>query len=361
MPICILILTISTRKIRANILSTSLSDLDELNLMSAASKLLLKLSQKLFSDTSEQEAFTEALVNPKPYPSCLLWLRARPQDFPFTVEPPLPWQPDFIDRLVPQTQPGIHALHDQGHYYCLDFSSVFAASVIQALPVRPKVAIDVCAAPGGKGIFAARRLAPRQLICNETISKRVGMLIGNLKRCQINPAIVLSTDPAHLSLHLTQTADLAIVDAPCSGQSLLAKGGQAAGCFHPMTIRQNAQRQKRILAHAAQLVAPQGYLAYMTCTFAPEENEQIGQWLLRKFPQFQPQAVTHLADYQSRLTNLPCYRIWPHAHEGAGAFAMLFQNISVGETQPLPTNLWPGWRWSSDGGILEEIEAFSIS
>ncbi len=327
--------------------------------MSAASKLLLKLSQKLFSDTSEQEAFIEALVNPKPYPSCILWLQERPQNFPFTIEPSFPWQPDFIDRLVPQSQPGAHILHDQGYYYCLDFSSVFAASVIQALPIRPNVVIDVCAAPGGKGIFAARRFAPNQLICNETISKRVGMLIGNLKRCQINPAIVLSTDPAHLSLRLSKTADLVIVDAPCSGQSLLAKGEQAAGCFHPLTIRQNTQRQKRILSHAAQLTAPQGYLAYMTCTFALEENEQIGQWFLRKFPQFQPRIVADLAAYQSHLTDLPCYRIWPHIHEGAGAFAMLFQNTDVDAVNPLPTYLWPGWRWSSKGGMLEDMASLS--
>jgi 16S rRNA C967 or C1407 C5-methylase (RsmB/RsmF family) len=316
--------------------------------MSSASKLLLKLSQKLFSEVAEQEAFTEALVNPKPYPSCILWLQARPESLPFTVEPPLSWQPEFIDRLAPQTQPGGHPLHAEGDYYCLDFSSVFAASVIQSLPIHPRVVIDVCAAPGGKSMFAARRFSPNQLICNEVISKRVGMLIGNLKRCQIDPAIVLSTDVAHLSLHLAQTADLVIVDAPCSGQALLAKGGQAAGCFHPLTIRQNAQRQKRILAHAAQLVAPQGYLAYMTCTFSPEENEQIGQWLLHKFPQFKPQTVPHLTDYQSFLTTLPSYRIWPHTHLGAGSFAVLFQNVSIGETSHLPVDLWPGWRWSSD-------------
>lgn len=322
--------------------------------MSSASKLLLKLSQKLFPDPSEQDAFTEALVNPKPYPSCILWLQARPETVPFSLEPPFPWQPDFIDRLAPHTQPGLHALHSQGDYYCLDFSSVFAASVMQALPIDPDIVMDVCAAPGGKSIFAARRFSPKQLICNETISKRVGVLIGNLKRCQINPAIALSTDPAHLALHLAQTANLAIVDAPCSGQSLLAKGGQAEGCFHPMIIRQNAQRQKRILANAAQLVAPQGYLAYMTCTFAPEENEQVGQWFLRKFPQFQPQTLPHLTDYQSPLTDLPCYRIWPHAHLGAGAFTMLFQNTNLGETQPLPTNLWPGWRWSSHHADIVE-------
>jgi 16S rRNA C967 or C1407 C5-methylase (RsmB/RsmF family) len=310
------------------------------------SQLLLKLSQKLFKDAVDQDAFVQALVNPQPYPSCILWLKPRPEAMPFKVEPPLPWQPEFVDRLATGTAPGAHPLHEAGHYYCLDFSSVFAASALMTLPDRPRVVIDVCAAPGGKSIFAWRSLKPDLLICNETISKRVGMLIGNLKRCGVNSAIALSTDPSHLALRLPQTADLVIVDAPCSGQSLLAKGGKAEGCFHPVTIKQNAQRQKRILANAAQLVSPGGHLVYTTCTFATEENEQVGQWLLRKFPQLESRPVKHLSTYQSHLTDAPCYRIWPQTQLGAGAFAMLFHNTAVGEALPLPTEQWPGWRWA---------------
>lgn len=315
--------------------------------MSSVSQLLFKLSQKLFDDAIDRDAFVQALANPQPYPSCILWLKPRPELMPFAVEPPLPWQPEFVDRLAIGTSPGAHPLHESGHYYCLDFSSVFAASVLMALPNRPRVAIDVCAAPGGKSIFAWRLLKPEQLICNETIGKRVGMLIGNLKRCGVSPAIALSTDPSHLALRLPQTADLVVVDAPCSGQSLLAKGGKAEGCFHPVTIKQNAQRQKRIVANAAQLVAAGGYLVYTTCTFAPEENEQVGQWLLRKFPQFEARPVEHLTAYQSHLTDVPCYRIWPQAKLGAGAFAILFRNTDKGEALALPTEQWPGWRWAN--------------
>jgi 16S rRNA C967 or C1407 C5-methylase (RsmB/RsmF family) len=320
--------------------------------MSSVSQLLLKLSQKLFDHAVDQDAFVQALVNPQPYPSCILWLKPRPDEMPFAVEPPLPWQPEFVDRLAVGSTPGSHPLHEAGHYYCLDFSSVFAASVLMTLPHNPRVVIDVCAAPGGKSIFAWRSLQPQQLICNETIGKRVGMLIGNLKRCGVNPAIALSTDPSHLALRLPQTADLVFVDAPCSGQSLLAKGAKAEGCFHPITIKQNAQRQKRILANAAQLVAPGGYLVYTTCTFALEENEHVGQWLMRKFPQFEPRSVEHLAAYQSHLIDLPCYRMWPQAGLGAGAFAMIFRNTAVGEALPLPTDQWPGWRWAAEREFL---------
>jgi len=131
-----------------------------------------------------------------------------------------------------------------------------------------------------------------------------------------------------------------IVDAPCSGQSLLAKGSQVPGCFHPVTMNKNANRQKRILANSAQIVAPQGYLAYMTCTYAPAENEQVCEWFLNRFPDFQPAVVPHLAPFQSHLTALPCYRLWPHQGLGAGGFTALFQNQAVGDTSPLPTSFW---------------------
>ena len=76
----------------------------------------------------------------------------------------------------------------------------------------------------------------------------------------------------------------------------------------------------------AQVVAPQGYLAYMTCTYSIEENEQVCEWFLARFPQFQPVEISHLERYQSHLTTVPCYRLFPQDGMGAGTFTALFQN-----------------------------------
>lgn len=103
---------------------------------------------------------------------------------------------------------------------------------------------------------------------NEVIGKRTGMLISNLKRCHISPCVALSKDSSILAQLIPNSSNVVIVDAPCTGQSLLAKGGKAPGCFHPTAINKSANRQKRIIANSAQLVAPQGYLAYMTCTYS---------------------------------------------------------------------------------------------
>jgi 16S rRNA C967 or C1407 C5-methylase (RsmB/RsmF family) len=307
--------------------------------MKQVSNLLLKTSRQLFDDINERERFVDALVTPQLFHSTILWTREKPATVPFDLVERLPWQPEFVDRLAMGQKPGQHVLHREGWFYCLDFSSVFAATPLLQLKLQelqPEVVLDVCASPGGKSILAWRSLRPTLLLSNEVIGKRSAALIANLKRCQISPTAVLRADSSILAEVIPQTAQVVLVDAPCSGQSLLAKGGKAPGCFHPVNINKNAKRQRRILANAAQLVAPQGYLLYMTCTYAPAENEQVVAWLLKHFPNFRPVIVDRLTKYQSTLTDLPCYRLFPQSRLGAGAFTALLQNQTDGVTSHIP-------------------------
>jgi len=303
---------------------------------SPPSNLLIKLSQRLFDAEAQQSAFVAALTTPQVFPQAILWMRPRPEVVPFALAPALPWQSATIDRLQPDQRPGQHPLHSAGSYYCLDMASVFSAAVFSAIPSPVGLVLDLCAAPGGKSLLAWQHLQPKALWCNEVIRKRVRILIANLKRCGLWDALVFNLDPKAWAEHLPQAASVVIVDAPCSGQSLLAKGDTALGCFHPVTIKKNASRQKRILGQAAQTVAGGGYVAYMTCTFSSEENEQVGAWLLKQFPQFEAVAVPDLADYASPLANFPCYRLWPQSGLGAGGFTALFRNR---DAQMNPTTL----------------------
>lgn len=319
--------------------------------MEKPSNLLLKLSRRLFSDSSEQERFIQALIQPQLFRPCIIWCQNKPTILPFTVENATFWQPPFVDCLSVGEKPGQNPLHESGYYYCLDFSSIFAASTLLTIPLPVDSVFDMCAAPGGKSIFAWTALRPQLLVCNEAIAKRIGMLISNLKRCHISPSIVLSMDSQILAQLIPGTSNLVIVDAPCSGQSLLAKGGKAPGCFHPNLINKNANRQKRIIANSAQIVAPQGYLAYITCTYSLEENEQVCEWFLAKFPQFQPIVIPHLTAYQSHLSNIPCYRMWPQDGLGAGAFTVLFKNSTDGKINQLnPDDL-------NQHGLVRKISA----
>ncbi|MEM8605090.1 MAG: RsmB/NOP family class I SAM-dependent RNA methyltransferase [Cyanobacteria bacterium P01_H01_bin.121] len=306
-------------------------------------KLLQKFTRRIFSDPARQTEFMQTLKSPPPLAPSIVWLQPdlqqAHQSEGFLTLPPVSWQPAWVDRLQAPAQPGKHSLHAAGAFYCLDFSSVFATVPLLQLTTQPQVVLDLCAAPGGKSVLAWRAVKPQRLICNEVIGKRLGMLISNLRRCHINPVYVCQQDPSRLAAHLPRSLPLILVDAPCSGQSLLIKGTAVPGCFHPVTLNRNANRQKRILAHATQMLAPGGYLLYTTCTYAREENEQVAEWLCRQFPQLQAIPVPALKDYQSHLADFPCYRLWPQSGLGAGAFTVLLQNLSTTEAELKPLDL----------------------
>ena len=51
------------------------------------------------------------------------------------------------------------------------------------------------------------------------------------------------------------------------------------------------RRQRRLLYSAVGALKPGGVLVYCTCTFAPEENELVVEWALRRFACLRVEAV----------------------------------------------------------------------
>jgi len=291
------------------------------------SNTLKRLARRLFDEEDQQQAFIQSLVQPVTFPVAVVWLdeSERPASG-FATLPRPEWLPTYIDLVDIAERPGRHPLHDQGAFYCLDPSSVFMSLSLTAIDERMSgVVLDACASPGGKSILSWRALRPDLLVSNEVIGKRVGALISNLKRCQIQPATVLSADTKALAEQAAQAADVVVVDAPCSGQSMIARGKDSPGCFHPATINMNANRQRRILANSSRVVRPGGFLAYMTCTFSLKENERNLEWFLKKHPKFQCIEVPLLEQFQSQFSDSPYYRMWPESGQGAGGFTVLLQ------------------------------------
>ncbi|MDG1897247.1 MAG: hypothetical protein P8J37_20310, partial [Fuerstiella sp.] len=245
------------------------------------SNTLKRLARRLFPDQVLREQFVQSLSAPAGYPVAVVWIRDRPAVPVFDPLPRPNWLPDYVDLVTFEQRPGRHELHEQGAFYCLDPSSVFMAVGMCAVGDTDTV-VDVCTSPGGKSIMAWRAMKPAELWCNEVIGKRIPALISNLKRCHVYPAVVINADTGVLADTGPQTADVVLVDAPCSGQSLVARGKKSPGCFHPATINMNANRQRRILANSTSLVKHGGWLIYMTCTYSLKENERNVEWRLKK-------------------------------------------------------------------------------
>ncbi len=315
-----------------------------------------RVARALFASEDEALRFLDSLASESCARTAVAWLRNRPSEQRPYSAPKAPWLPEWIDVASSGERPGKTTEHLDGDIYCLDLSSTFAGAAFSMIQIPHPSIIDVCAAPGGKGILAYRYLQPSFIVANEAIRKRTAQLISNYKRCGLDPAIVVSYDPEDLSQRCGQYGDLVIVDAPCSGQSLVLKGMTAPGAFHQATIGMNERRQRRILAHSQALVAPGGYLLYSTCTFSQEENENNMLWLLRTFPEFQAIPIAPLSSYQSNLSEFPSYRLWPYQGFGAGSYCCLLRRqgaITGFSLRDASANLWKLWRsetvHSSDG------------
>ena len=77
------------------------------------------------------------------------------------------------------------------------------------------------------------------------------------------------------------------------------------------------------------MLAPGGMLIYSTCTFAPEENEEIVQFLLENYDDLtlypvkeEVQAVTRAGILQGTEN---ARRFYPHLTEGEGQFMAVFR------------------------------------
>lgn len=228
----------------------------------------------------EWNDFLESYQHPKTY-----GLRKNPlkncDDLPFQLEP-VPWSPEGF-YANPDEHPGKHPLHEAGAYYIQEPS---AMSVVNLLNPKPDdIICDLCAAPGGKSTQIGGKLQGQGLlVSNEIFPARARILSQNIERLGITNAIVCNEPPDRMASFFPFFFDGIVVDAPCSGEGMFRKDDTAIREWSPENIQICVERQKMILNHADEMLKPGGVLVYSTCTFAPEENEEMIAWFLAAHP-----------------------------------------------------------------------------
>jgi len=245
-------------------------------------------------------------------------------EFPFRNEP-VPWF-DSLEFgrgrfLCEEFQPGKFLHHAAGIYYIQDAGSMLA---LRLLELRPsEVIADLCAAPGAKASAILEMVGPGSgwLLANEPIRGRIPALEYSLARTGFPRYAVTSRDPSELEHAFPHSFDAVLVDAPCTGQTLVSRGKQNVAAFSAAQIEHSAARQRRILSHAAGMVRPGGRIVYSTCTFAFEENEGVIAAFLSEHPSWGVEECPSLERWKSPFAP-GGYRLWPHRDRCAGAYAV---------------------------------------
>ena len=183
---------------------------------------------------------------------------------------PVPWAEDGF--YTDAEKVGSTIAHHAGLIYAQEPSAMCAAPL---LGVRPgERVLDLCAAPGGKTAqLAAALRGEGVLVSNEFVYDRARVLSQNAERLGIRNCAVVSADPASLAACLPAYFDKILVDAPCSGEGMFRKDGDAVGEWRAETVARCSARQRDILDAAAQMLCGGGRLGYCTCTFEYGENE----------------------------------------------------------------------------------------
>ena len=188
------------------------------------------------------------------------------------------WNEDLFEMMSP---PGRRVEHWLGLYYIQE--AVQTLPVLALDPQPGDTALDLCAAPGGKSTYIAARMKNQgTLVANEPSGRRQMSLLANINRLGVLNAMVTAYQGENFP---QQTAfDRILVDAPCSAEGTLRKDPSLRPGASLPTIDRLARLQKRLIIRAFDLLAPAGVLVYSTCTFAPEENEAVVDYLLQERP-----------------------------------------------------------------------------
>lgn len=219
-------------------------------------------------------------------------------------------------------------LFHAGVYYVQEASSMFLAALFQSIQptLEAAVILDLCAAPGGKSTLLAEIIQPEDLlISNEVIRSRAPILDENLQKWGYPNVCVTSMDPKDVGEYLQDTVDVVVVDAPCSGEGMFRKDPAAILEWSTANGALCAGRQKRILHDVWDSLKPGGYLIYSTCTFNPEENEEIVQWMHESFGVEAPECTVNIPDgvVTQSVAGIPTYAFLPHRIAGEGFFITL--------------------------------------
>lgn len=175
--------------------------------------------------------------------------------------------------------------HLLGYYYVQEISSMLPVMVLKPKP--DEIVLDLCASPGSKtSQMASEMKNTGTIIANDVKLGRIKILASNLERCGVANTIITKTDGIALCKRLKKAGvlmDKILVDAPCSGEGTIKSTPKTLLMWSINSVYALSKIQKNLLSSAIEILKPRGEIVYSTCTHAPEENEEVLDFVLKEF------------------------------------------------------------------------------
>jgi 16S rRNA (cytosine967-C5)-methyltransferase len=173
-------------------------------------------------------------------------------------------------------------LIEAGRVYIQDESAGIPVRLLN--PKQRDTILDLCAAPGGKGSYAAALMHNQGRVTSVDVNlKRLEILVDNANRLGISIIAPVVCDVLDFK---GPGAGRVIIDVPCSGWGVVGKHSDLRWSKSREDSIKLAETQAKLIRHAADLVSPGGVLVYSTCTIIRDENDQVVEEFLLEHPEF---------------------------------------------------------------------------
>src|SRR6516225_7211316 len=201
-----------------------------------------------------------------------------------------PWSPIGLRIALgaDARNPGIHAEESfiKGAIEVQDEGSQLAALLSAAKPGEQ--VIDLCAGAGGKTLALAAMMGGKgRLIATDRDKRQVAPIHERLSRAGVhNAEIRTPKGEAEPLADIKASADLVVIDAPCTGTGTWRRNPDAKWRMRPGALEVRLKDQVEVLERAVPLVRPGGRIAYITCSVLAEENSEQAAGFIARHPEF---------------------------------------------------------------------------
>lgn len=206
----------------------------------------------------------------------------------------------------------------KGLFYVEDKASSLVVEV--ATPEPDLTVFDVCAAPGTKTTHLAMLMRNTGAVYSVDFSRRrMSAWKRNVAFFGVENAMPIIAD-ARESLPLNRSADLVVLDPPCTNTGVFARVPSAKWRLTPHSVLMMMGVQWQMLKSCAEVVRAGGFLVYSTCSVSVEENEMQIERFLRLYPEFSLVEAKPWIGIHGLRGLEKCQRLLPHVHRCNGFF-----------------------------------------
>jgi len=218
---------------------------------------------------------------------------------------------------TPEWHEGLFTIQDEG--------AQMLSLVLEGL--KPQSIVDVCAGIGQKLTHLAELFSGASVLGSDIYLRKIKSCRQQVERLGLKNGRLVAGDLLSSPLR-TESFDLVLLDAPCSGSGTIRRHPEIRWRVRPAHLGKLARLQLKMLESCATLTKPGGAILYSTCSLEPEENEQVIGKFLRRNGDFRVQPIRNLPETLRASASGLGITLLPHILDCDGMFYSLLARSS---------------------------------